>query len=292
MPQAHQWFVGGKGKPASWAQVVRAAAQADVVLFGELHDDALAHWFQAELARALQAQGRPLALGLEMWETDQQSWLDRVAAGQLGPDALADSTRTWPNYRRDYAPLCQWAWGLGVPVWATNAPRSLARRVSQRGLAALDSLPPDTLALLPPLPIVVPYDLPTYAALESFFADHSHGHSGPPGTGPHGTGPHGTGPDAQTIARRFIAAQALKDATMAWRILAVRPQGGTLLHLNGSYHSDQHEGIVWWLRQAQPQLRILTLSTIRTDAPGVLAPELRSVADFILQTHSRIPVTH
>ena len=34
------------GKPTSWAELIEEVKIADVVLFGEFHDDPIVHWLQ------------------------------------------------------------------------------------------------------------------------------------------------------------------------------------------------------------------------------------------------------
>ena len=43
-------------------------------------------------------------------------------------------------------------------------------------------------------------------------------------------------------------AQAAKDATMAHFILKNFDPNKLFLHFDGSYHSDNYEGIVWWIK--------------------------------------------
>ena len=77
--------------------------------------------------------------------------------------------------------------------------------------------------------------------------------------GKSGASPHGAQPD---MTANFARAQAIKDATMAYFILQNLKPGQTFLHFNGDYHSKNFEGIVWYLRQKQPDLKILTLSSV------------------------------
>ena len=55
--------------------------------------------------------------------------------------------------------------------------------------------------------------------------------------------------------------QAVKDATMAYFILKNYTAGKTLIHFNGSYHSDHHQGIEWYLRSSNPSLKIFTIGS-------------------------------
>lgn len=52
---------------------------------------------------------------------------------------------------------------------------------------------------------------------------------------------------------------------MAYFTLKNLVPGSRLLHLNGSYHSDGYEGIVWYVRKVKPTLRILTITTQEGD---------------------------
>ena len=51
-PRAYALF-DDVGKPVAWPDLVEAARNADVVLFGEYHDDPIMHWLQTELIRDL-----------------------------------------------------------------------------------------------------------------------------------------------------------------------------------------------------------------------------------------------
>ncbi|MGB2423812.1 MAG: ChaN family lipoprotein, partial [Flavobacteriales bacterium] len=61
-PRAYALF-SADGEPVAWTDFVVEASQADVVFFGELHDDAIMHWLQAELVRDLDVGGLALTRG-------------------------------------------------------------------------------------------------------------------------------------------------------------------------------------------------------------------------------------
>jgi uncharacterized iron-regulated protein len=261
---AYRLFTG-RGKAVGYDKMLRELAQADVVLFGEQHNDALGHWLELQLLKDLSRLKKPgqLVLGLEMFERDVQPLLSQYAAGTLADSTLERQARPWPNYATDYRPLLRFARENQIPIIGTNAPRPLARQVSRGSLAALDQLSATEKGWLAPLPLTVDYELPGYKNMAAMFGGDSKAH--------------GAG------ARNIIQAQALKDATMAHFIRASRTQAGqTLLHLNGSYHSDNHDGIVAYLRQYAPQLRVLTLSTVAQPQLQKLEKEHLNVADFVV----------
>ncbi|GAB3637431.1 hypothetical protein GCM10027422_30210 [Hymenobacter arcticus] len=252
-----------QGQPADYDQMLTQLAQADVVFFGEQHNDPMAHWLEMQVAKDLNKLKGPgqLVLGLEMFERDVQPLVAQYAAGTLPDSAFERQSRPWPNYATDYRPLLQLARDQHLVVFATNAPRRYAQQVARGSLTALDQLPAAEKAYLMPLPLKVDYELPGYKNMAAMFG---------------GGGAHGGG------ARNVIQAQALKDATMAYAIRTGLRPGQTLLHFNGSYHSDHHDGIVAYLRQDAPKLRVKTLSVVTQSQLQTTDKENVDLADYLI----------
>lgn len=250
------------GKAASYDQMLKSLATADVVFFGEQHNDPIAHWLQLQLAKDLSRlkQGQ-LVLGLEMFERDVQPLVDQYITGELADSTFERQTRPWPNYGTDYRPLVQLAKQQKFRVVGTNAPRRYASQVAKGSLTVLDALPAAEKAWLPPLPLKVDYELPGYKNMAKMFG---------------GNAAHAAG------VQNIIQAQALKDATMAHFLNQARPAGHLLFHVNGAYHSDNHDGILAYLRQANPKLKVLTISTVSQEQLSKLNKEHEQKADFVL----------
>ena len=264
-PKAYALF-DEQGKPAAWSDFVEEAKGADVVLFGEYHDDPIMHWLQAELVRAMLDAGVQPVLGAEMMEADDQLVLDEFLAGWVSDDKLKAAANLWPNHFTDYHPLLELARDHELRFIATNVPRRYASYVYQNGLAAREDLSDEAKQFLPTLP--VPYDptLPGYHAMLAMAG----GHGG------------------ETLPM----AQAIKDATMAHFILANRKKGVPFVHFNGAYHSQDHEGIEWYLHHAKPRLKVLTLHHHMSDDVTMPSPEEVGRGHFLLQTHARMTRTH
>jgi hypothetical protein len=81
-------------------------------------------------------------------------------------------------------------------------------------------------------------------------------------------------------------AQAIKDATMAHFILKNLNDGYVFFHINGSYHSENHEGIVWYLKEYNKrnatELKILTITTVEQADLDELEKDNLGKADFII----------
>jgi uncharacterized iron-regulated protein len=236
---------GGEGRPVSLEDAAARLAGADVVLFGELHGVRAVHDLELDLARALhRAWGDRMALGAEMFESDDQLVLDEYLAGLVPHRHLVAEAKVWDGHETDYRPLVDLAKEHRLRFVATNAPRRYAGLVAREGLEALGRLSPEALRLLSPLPIEVDLETPGYREMLTMDL------------------PMGGSP---ARPERLVAAQALKDATMAHFISRAVAPGTALLHLNGAYHSARRGGICWWLERARPELRVTTLTCVLGD---------------------------
>ncbi|WP_420456139.1 ChaN family lipoprotein [Rubrivirga sp.] len=250
-PRAQPSVLDANGQSTTLDAVVEAAATADVVFLGEQHDDSTGHAVQRQILQALVALDRPVVLALEMVETDVQTVLDEYLAGLVRERDWLAAGRPWSNYDADYRPLVETMRAQGRPVVAANAPARYVSLVSRRGgLAVLDSLSEEARAWLPPT-VAPPSD-----ALAANFTDLMGGM------------PHGAGPTVEGM----LAAQNLRDATMAWRIaetLDAHP-GALVVHLNGSFHSQGRLGIPEHLARLAPDARVVvvTMAPDGTPTPG------------------------
>lgn len=76
-------------------------ARVQVVLFGECHDDPVAHSLEAFLLVSLAAQREATALSLEMFEADVQLVLDEYLAGRIAERDLLQDARCVRRYQSD-----------------------------------------------------------------------------------------------------------------------------------------------------------------------------------------------
>lgn len=244
-----------KGKKVSYKKMMKTLAQKDVVMFGEFHNNPISHWMELTVAKDL-AQQKPLVLGAEMFEADNQQALNNYLAGKISVKGLDSSARLWSNYKTDYAPLVNFAKEKKYPFVATNIPRKYAALVSKKGFEALDSLPAAEKAWLAPLPMDYDSTLPGYINMVKMMG----GHGG----------------------ANMPKAQASKDATMAYFILQHITPGTIFLHFNGSYHSENYDGINWYLKKKRPELAIGTITTVSQQDLKKLLAENKGKADFII----------
>jgi len=261
-----------KGKKASYAKLLRQAMEADVVLFGELHNNPICHWLQLELSKDMfNEKGDQVVFGAEMFERDGQLILDEYTEGVISTKNFESQARLWPNYETDYKPLVEFAKENNIPFIATNVPRRYASVTFRQGFEGLDELGEHAKMFLPPLPIPYDPELPGYKAMLDMG---------------------GGGMGGRPSSDNFPKAQAIKDATMAHFILENLAEGQVFIHYHGTYHSNNFEGIVWYLNQYRPGLNIMTIASTEQASVDGLEEENEGLADYILVIPETMTKTH
>ena len=87
-------------------------------------------------------------------------------------------------------------------------------------------------------------------------------------------------------------AQAIKDATMAYFILKNLKENYIFVHYNGTYHSDNFEGISWYIRERDPEISIMTIATVEQKDVKDLEKENLGKGDFIIVVDEDMTKTH
>jgi uncharacterized iron-regulated protein len=256
-----------KGQKVSYAKLRKSLPEKEYVFFGEHHDNPISHWLEMELLKELYTlNGSNLQVAFEMFEQDQQLLLNDYLSGVVSENYFLDSCRLWPNYKTDYKPLIQFAKENKLYCLASNVPRKYANRLFRNGRSSLDSLTAGEKKFMAPLDFKIDTSLSQYSALASM--------------------------EEHMVGSHLMEAQAFKDATMAHFTLRNKKLNNTVFHINGAYHSDFYQGIVWYIQQAQPVARILTISTVTQQQIDQLDDENLGKADFIICVPESMTKTH
>lgn len=277
------WQIYNKEKQTiSFQEMINQLEQADVVLFGEWHNNTILHWLQLRTTKALYERlGKRLLLGAEMLERDNQRAVQdfliknydqasqktkskeandsKLDVDALRYQALEKEARLWPNFKTDYFPLLDFARLNGLDFIATNVPRRYAQMVAKGSLDTLKSLPKAAKKWMVSLPLKVDMETPGYSEMSEMMGMH-------------------TG----NKIKNFIAAQALKDATMAESIYKAKKKNRLLLHFNGDYHSKAYGGIYWYLKNYAPNWNIKVISIIESEQADLALPEKLIPTDIII----------
>ncbi|EPR67371.1 ChaN family lipoprotein [Cyclobacterium qasimii] len=235
---------------------------ADVIIFGEEHDDSLGHVLQYQLYKGLLDSYESVTLSMEMFERDVQMVLNEYLAGLISESKLIHEGKAWHNYS-DYAPLVNLAKDRNQKVIAANVPGRYANMVSRQGLGALSQL--DRRARQLYAKVKIPEKDDAYLAkFNTAMGAHAH-----------------------SMGPTVFHAQLLRDATMAESILKAhrKTRNTKILHLTGRFHSDERLGTVAELKKRKRKLKVITISCFAT--PEGTAKDWstdKGLADFIILT--------
>jgi len=246
------------GKKVKYEKMIKALNKADIVFIGELHNNPISHWAEYEITKDLfEKHEGAITLGAEMFEADNQLIIDEYLKGYFSGKKFEADARLWPNYDTDYKPLMTFAKENKLRFIATNIPRRYANIVFKEGFDGLNKISQQGKSYIAPLPPKYDPKVKCYADMIEMGKKMGHG------------------------SENFPKAQAIKDATMAYFIQKNLEKGKIFIHYNGSYHSDNHEGIVWYLKNANPKLKILTVSCVEQKDINELKEESKNLADYI-----------
>lgn len=216
-----------------------AAARMDgirLLLIGETHTSMDFHRAQYRMIRALHAAGRRVLVGLEMYPTPQQPFLDQWSAGKLSEDEFIRGSRWyeyWGYHWGFYRDIFLFAREHRLPMYALNAPREVVQAVRKQGVKGLT---PDQAKFMPPQ---IRFDDPEHLAY--FRASFDDG------------GGVGHGAASEEMLKSFASAQATWDATMGFNAVqalkAVDDPKAIMVVLVGSGHVAYGIGIAMQARQ-------------------------------------------
>ena len=251
--------------------IVTDLENADVLFFGEEHNDSAGHYLENLIFQALHKKyADKIALSLEMFEADGQLGLNEYLAGQIDESRFSKDVRLWSNYK-DYRPMIEYAKQNKLPVIAANPPRRYVTMVSRRGMNSLDSLSKDAKKFLPKLP----YDTLSGHYREKFMDIMK----GSPGSG----------------SANIYYSQSLWDAGMANNIATFlkKNKRKKVFHCVGRFHSDEKLGTAAQLQKRNPKLKILNISCF-SDA-SFNDPDWEKfnyLGDYIIMTNPELKKTY
>lgn len=210
------------GHYVSRQQLFSSLGHYPLVYVGEVHDNPASHRLQLDILKALLARyPGQMALGMEMFNTEQQPALDRWIAGELSEKEFLRESRWYDNWGGDfelYRKLLEFSRDQKIPVIGLNVTKALGRKVS---MTALDQLDSEVSERLPEMDMNDPYQR---RMVEAIF------------------GAHGAG---ASLLESFQRRQTLWDETMAESVSGYMQenQGRRMLVVAGGWHVNYGFGI-------------------------------------------------
>jgi uncharacterized iron-regulated protein len=257
-------------KPATVPDIIGSMSNADVLFFGEEHNDSTGHQLEFEIfKRLVQQYPQKTALSMEMFTTDCQLVLNEYLNGFIREKNLISDARTWKNYK-DYRSLVELAKENKLPVVAANAPSRYTNMVTRGGLASLNPLDALAKSYLAPLPI----DTATGVYYDKFV---------------NVMGGHGA-----MAGMQIYQSQNLWDATMGYNIARLYKSHPNykILQLNGGFHSEEKLGTVAQLKKYAPKVRVVNIAAYADDSfDNPDWSKFSKMADFVILTDPKLPKT-
>lgn len=259
LPDSTTLIDGATGLPMATVQLLRRIDQADIVLLGEVHDNAVDHALRGALITAF-ASRRP-AIVFEQFAR---------AEGPMAPPQPGESLATWLD--RNGFDRRSWQWPLHQPV--VDAAIAHGRSLWGTGLSrdALRSVVRDTGASAPPelrrLMNQAPLDSTAKAKMDRELVE---GHCGQL-------------PASSVPGMR--AAQETRDASMAAALLAAGVSGpGPAWLIAGNGHVANDVAVPRILRVVAPGKTLLSVGLLERQADGAMpAADERRVYDVVIVT--------
>ena len=225
---------------------INALKQSDVIFIGEYHGNHASHLLQMQLLHKLhQLNNKPIILSMEMFTRDQQVILNKYLNNEIGERYLIDKAPTWGNYKASYRPLIEYAKENSISVIASNASSEIIRCIGYKGAEYISKLNKEEKLHIAQTPFqkISGYE-------EKFF-----GYMSEFGEAP-----------TKRQEQKFLG-QLARDHTMAESIANALKEApnSQVIHLNGTFHSEDHLGTAEALKTLNPDLDIKVITPIHLE---------------------------
>lgn len=273
-------------------RIVEDFEDYDVILFGEEHNDSIAHSLEHLLLEKLYDKyGNSLALSLEMFDRDVQVVLNEYLSDKITEKYFIKDARVWKNYK-DYRPMIEFAKEKKLDVIAANAPFRYANMARRKGQEFLKSLSKTSKTFIAPLPydtatgthyeklMKVMHNMPTpESKKDEVILDPLNPLKMPPSSMP---------------SFNINQGQSLWNATMAYSIYEYlkKNQNKKIMHVNGRFHSDEYFGVPQQLKKYDDKIKYLVISAFPDNSfPNIDFSQYKNLADYIFITKPSITET-
>lgn len=266
-------------KEVSVADIVNDMNNADVLFYGEEHNDAVTHYLENKIFESLyEKYNSSITLSMEMFERDVQPIMNEYLTSAIKEKNFKKDARAWPNYN-DYRPMIEFSRLNKLDVICANAAGRYSNLAGRKGQKGLMDLPVESKKYFAPLP----YDTAAgkyHEKLVGLFDEGSSRKKKQPSMGE---------------SFSLVMAQSLWDATMAYSIheyFKLHPNK-KILQVNGRFHSDEYFAVVTQLKKYNPDIKCLVISSGSDEKfPKIDWNKYVNLGDYIIITDPKVPKTY
>ena len=269
-------------KEISINEIADDMKNADVLFYGEEHNDSVTHYLENKIFETLfQKYNSSMTLSMEMFERDVQPVMNEYLTADIREKTFKKDARAWSNYR-DYRPMVEFCKANKLDVVCANAAGRYSNLAGRKGQKTLMNLPLESKKYFAPLP----YDTASGKYYEKLMGL-SHD--------PSDTAKKAPAPVMGMGNFNLIMAQSLWDATMAYSISSYLKAhaGKKVFQVNGRFHSDERFAVVTQLKKYSPKARVLVISSGSDDSfPNIDWKKFKNQGDYIIITDPKVPKTY
>jgi len=235
-------LLNSEQKPITLPKLLKELNQADVIFIGEFHENHASHLLEMQLLSGLYQNNKNLVLSLEMFNRDQQSYLDDYVDGEIGEVYLTKEAPSWQNYTASYRPLVEFAKDRFLTIIAANASADIVRCVGRQGTDYINKLDSKEKQYIAAKPFA---EIPGYQTKFYDFLEKVRKLS-------------------EERKQKSYLAQITRDNTMAESIYQawLNNKNHQIVHINGTFHSAEHLGTVAALKRLNPDLHIKVITPV------------------------------
>ncbi len=169
-PEHYKIYAVKLAKEVTLDEMISDFNNAEVVFFGEEHNDSVAHYLEKTCFELFaKKQNQNVALSMEMFDRDVQNVMNEYLSGAIREKNFTKDARVWSNYR-DYKPMVEYAKENKLDVVCANAAGRYSNLAGRKGQQALMDLPKLSHPNFAPLP----YDTASGAYYKKLIALTSH----------------------------------------------------------------------------------------------------------------------
>ena len=287
-PEGPQWaiFNTSTGNSLHWNAAVEQIFAADVIVVGEQHDNLIGHQVEARLTEELLEESPSSCIALEMFERNEQAFVDLYLDGQIEASTLVkitDSanwgggTNTWNDFYQPIVDAVKAHRASGAGLKAANCPRPYVQLARLEGFETMEAIKDET-ALLFEIPDLTVDDAPYKARFVALMSPPaSHASSDKEKESPQ-MGMHTVDPEA------FFRAQQVWDASMADSVVNAKALHPKVMLFVGEFHMAHEGGLVRRVKAKNPALKVATVSIVRAEYLDTFNPDDVDRADLVIYT--------
>ncbi|OFX46085.1 MAG: hypothetical protein A2046_04300 [Bacteroidetes bacterium GWA2_30_7] len=270
------------GKVVEPSVIIDDFAKYDVMFYGEQHTDIITHNVQYLLLQMIyEKYSHKTALSMEMFDRDVQYILDEYLEGRIKESYFQKDARCWGNYK-DYRPMVEFAKAHKFKVIAANAPFRYVNLVNKFGLDTLMLLSEQAKKAMAPLP---------YEIASGDYAEKLRNLGNDDSPKKKNKMKEITAIDSTSKKLDIIPGHSLWDATMAYSVFQYHKANpeSKILHLNGSFHTEEYFGIIQRLKEFDASIKPLVVTSV---AYGKKLSEInfekyKKLGDYIVFTKTK-----